>query len=253
MLPLSKLTPHDIGGRFRGQMREGTKRTFRDKWRLTSLSNKAITLATIVIAVAGVLQFGTTFFQWREMQESGKQTDQMLALVQNQIAAANRLADAADTANQNALDANRPWLGTMGVTVEGSTIKPGIRLDAHVPVVNAGNRPAKLLRFRAQVDVFEKFPKAPTCNVNTTPFRENGQDIVLPHVPIEVTFPFGLAPQQYEDVIAKKKRLYIYAIVEYEDVNASLRRTKHTTTICYFWMLNDKNTFATCPEYNDAD
>src|SRR5271155_5421247 len=109
MLPLSKLTPHDIGGRFRGKMRVGTKRTFRDKWRLTSLSNKAITLATIVIAAAGVLQFGTAFFQWREMRETGKQTQLMLGLVQDQIAAANRLADSADTANKNALDSNRPW------------------------------------------------------------------------------------------------------------------------------------------------
>jgi hypothetical protein len=234
-------------------MREGTKRTFHDKWRLTSLSNKAITLATIVIALAGVLQFGTAFFQWREMRETGEQTQQMLGLVQNQIAAANRLADTADTANKNALDSNRPWLGTTGVTVEGTTIKPGVMLTVHVPVVNAGNRPAKLLRFRAQVDIFEKFPKAPSYNVNTTPFPENGQDIVLPHVPIEVSFPFGLAPQQYQDVVAKKKRLYIYAIVEYEDVNASLRKTVHTTTICYFWMLNDKNTFATCPVYNDAN
>ncbi|HXN26082.1 MAG TPA: hypothetical protein VN902_03110 [Candidatus Acidoferrales bacterium] len=68
-----------------------------------------------------------------------------------------------------------------------------------------------------------------------------------------MAFPFGISPQQYQDLIAKKKRLYIYAIVQYEDVNASLRTTAHTTTICYFWMLNDKNTFATCPEYNDAD
>jgi hypothetical protein len=234
-------------------MREGTKRTFRDKWRLTSLSNKAITLATIVIAVAGALQFGTAFYQWREMRATGKQTEQMLALVQNQIAAANRLADAADTANKNALDSNRPWLGTMGVTVEGTTIKPGVMLTAHVPVVNAGNRPAKLLRFRAQVDVFEKFPRTPAFNMNSTPFRENGQDIVLPHVPIEVSFPFGLSPEQYQNVSQRKKRLYVYAVVQYEDVNAGLRQAVHTTTICYFWILNDKNTFATCPEYNDAN
>jgi hypothetical protein len=141
----------------------------------------------------------------------------------------------------------------MGVTVEGTTIKAGVMLTAHVPVVNAGNRPAKLLRFRAQVDVFEKFPKTPAFNLNTTPFRENGQGIVLPHVPIEVIFPFEISPQQYQDVIARKKRLYLYAIVQYEDVNASLRQGVHTTTICYFWMLNHKNTFATCPEYNDAN
>lgn len=230
-----------------------TKRTISEKWRLTSLSNKAITVATIVIAAAGVLQFGAALFQWLEMRATGAQTQQMLSLVQDQIAAANRLADAADAANKNALDANRPWLGTLNVSVEGSTIKPGVIVTAHVPVMNAGNRPAKLLRFRAQQKVFARFPKAPDYSLNTTPFSENGQDIVLPRVPIEVSFPFALGPQEYQDVLAKKKRLYIYAIVEYEDVDAHLKQIVHTTKICYFWTLNDKNTFATCPEYNDAD
>ena len=61
---------------------------------------QSITIATIVIAVAGALQFGTAFYQWREMRATGRQTNRMLALVQNQIAAANRLADSADTANK---------------------------------------------------------------------------------------------------------------------------------------------------------
>lgn len=235
------------------QIHEMTKRNIRDKWRLTSLSNKVITIATVVIALAAVLQFGAAFFQWREMRETGLQTQEMLSLVRGQIAAANRLADSADTANKNALESDRPWLGALGVSIEGDTIKPNARVIAHVSVMNAGNRPAKLLRFRGQQEVLVKFPKAPAYNLNTTPFSENGRDIVLPHVPIEVNFPFALGPQDYQDVITRKKRLYIYAIVEYEDVDAHLMQTVHTTTICYFWTLNDKNTFATCPEYNGAN
>jgi hypothetical protein len=61
-------------------MPNGRKRTIREKWRLTSLSNKVIMVATVVIAIAGALTFGAAVFQWLEMRIAEKQTDKLIKL-----------------------------------------------------------------------------------------------------------------------------------------------------------------------------
>lgn len=60
-------------------MQTGRQLSVQDKWRLTSLSNKIISIATIVISLASILQFGTALFQWSEMHDAGKQTDRIVA------------------------------------------------------------------------------------------------------------------------------------------------------------------------------
>ncbi len=81
-------------------MSSGRKRTIREKWRLTSLSNKVIMVATVVIAISGALTFGAAVFQWLEMKMAGKQTDKLIGLAKTN----------ADIA-RDALTLNeRPWI-----------------------------------------------------------------------------------------------------------------------------------------------
>lgn len=59
--------------------------------------------------------------QLSQMQESGRQTKQMLCLIQQQIAAANRSAGAAEIANSQARDSarldQRPWVYVFKTTI----------------------------------------------------------------------------------------------------------------------------------------
>lgn len=79
----------------KGSMRVGKKRTLRDKWRLTSLPNKVITIATVVIAGAGLLTFGAAIFQWLEMRGAGKQTDKLISAANIQASAATKNVESA--------------------------------------------------------------------------------------------------------------------------------------------------------------
>jgi hypothetical protein len=214
-----------------------------------TISDKTVAIATVVIALATLVNVGVAWKQWKEMDAAGRQTDQMLCLVQEQIAAANNLATAANTANANAVDADRPWVGPINAYVDGSSIAPGA-ISAHLSAVNAGRRPAKILRFRAAEKVLAHFPENPSFDQNSTPFRENSILIAVPNIGKMVSFHFVLNQQEYEDAIARKRRLYIYGIVDYEDVR--VKGVKHTTKMCFFWTLTT-NEFASCPEYNDAD
>jgi hypothetical protein len=86
----SPKTPAKNTGHAKNNLRVGRQRTLRDKWRLTSLSNKTIAVATAVIAMASLLQFGTALFQWLEMRSGG-------SIMQGQL--------------DEMRNARRPWVG----------------------------------------------------------------------------------------------------------------------------------------------
>jgi|SRR5579864_9215931 len=137
----------------------GRKRTPREKWRLTSLSNKVITIATVVIAFAGAFAFGAALLQWSEMRASGKQTDQLISLYREQVnklgqqteklgqqvaklgeqvGQTHELVNQAIISNSETVDAlhksERPW-----ITAESFEITPPIALPTErVPMLTMG-------------------------------------------------------------------------------------------------------------------
>ena len=82
------------------------QRTFKQKWALTSLSNKLTVIATLVIAIATVVNLVVARAMWVEMHNSGIDTKNLAAAAKDQATSTHDLAVAAgkqaDAAGQQA-------------------------------------------------------------------------------------------------------------------------------------------------------
>ena len=163
---------------------------------------------------------------------------------------AHRLALAAEEANKNAIDAERPWVGV--VSVSADPIASGKSGVARVNVVNSGRRPARLLRFRVASGVFGGFPEHPPFP-NSTAWPDLSQTVLLPGMGATNEFPFAeISPGQFEAMAGGVLRFYIYGVIDYEDVR--VKGTPHSTSVCLFWTATKSSApFATCPEHNEAN
>jgi hypothetical protein len=228
----------------------GRKRTLREKWRLTSLSNKVITLATVVIAGAGVLTFGTAVLQWLEMRGAAKQTGRI-------IEADERLAGAMESSvaqAQKTLDASiksfqleqRAWVGVEGINGD---IQPNKPYSVLVGFRNSGKTPAKQVSLRMQFN--------PVRQGQALKFTYSEPISSKGFVPPNGTFssaelsPSGGDPvreSEIELIKTGKLRAYLYGVVTYEDIfNRS-----HWMRFCYF-IGADAKSYKACNEYNDTD
>ena len=193
--------------------------------------------------------------QLTEMKSSGQQTDKLLYLYSKQVEGIEKLveqekryASAAEKTLDATIVSNRPWVGPVTATVDGPIV-PGVG-NAHLMVVNTGRTPARILRFRGAQSNVAKVASNPPFP-NTTRFPENSHPILVPGSVVEVQFPFVLPSPINEEIRQGKRRFYIYGIVDYQAVDD--RSKTFSTKICYFWTLTDKNQFAACQEYNDAN
>ena len=75
-------------------------RTLRQKWRLISLPNKLMVVATIVIAIASAVNLGVAVAMWNEMHIGGIDTRK----------SADAAKDSVDLARKNAHFDQRAWL-----------------------------------------------------------------------------------------------------------------------------------------------
>jgi hypothetical protein len=226
------------------------KRTLSEKWRLTSLSNKVITLATVVIAGAGVLTFGTAVLQWLEMHGAAKQTDRV-------IAADERLAGAMESSvaqAQKTLDASiksfqleqRAWVGVEGINGDIQLNKPYSIL---VAFRNSGKTPAK------QVSLHMQFNPVRKGEALKFTYSEpiSSQGFVPPNgtftsSEISPTRGVPLGESEMELIKSGKLRAYLYGTVTYEDIfNRS-----HWMRFCYFIGIDAKS-YTACDGHNDAD
>jgi len=149
------------------------------------------------------------------------------------------------------VDADRPWIGSYAFSAEPIEIdKDG---SARISVINSGRGPARILSFKTELHVFDDFPPEPPYG--SAPLWMNGSHtILLPGMTANNEFPFTrFSPAQLQSVLDGKAKLYIYGVLEYEDLR--VKNSRHTTKICAYWTAKKlvSTPFVNCPEYNEAD
>jgi hypothetical protein len=165
---------------------------------------------------------------------------------------AHALALAARIANENAVNADRPWIGS--ATVSAEPLEAGKAGTASVTVINSGRGPARLLSFKASMHVFDTFPTTPPYDDVPT-WMHGSHSILLPGMIGTNSFPFSPFGSEIMKLVRDGKlTLYIYGVVEYEDLR--VKNSRHTTKLCAFWTadrVKGSAAFVNCPEYNEAD
>lgn len=116
----------------------GKKRTYRDKWRLTSLSNKVVSIATVVIAVASVLQFCAARLQWHSM-------NRQLSDIESFQAAHLVIEGLADAANNNNT-------GMVVIRNVGESIALNMGVVQSVSILHSNTPQAVLYPTQQQID-----------------------------------------------------------------------------------------------------
>ena len=212
----------------------------------TAWATWAIAFLTFVTIGVGISQYITfnrqlTVMQSQldEMRSSGKQTDEA-------IKATNRLADAAASANNLAISANRPWIGILPpILSQMPTL--GVTSKIIVPATNAGRSTAKVISFAASAAVYLEFPDDPEYFV-TTGGKIPSQSVVVPGQGTTAPFDSVLQPVDAARLNAEVGRYYIYAKLVYSDL---IGGGTHTTRACYY--IITINSFGVCTKYNDAN
>jgi hypothetical protein len=167
----------------------------------------------------------------------------------NSVQQASRLADDTEAANQNVVEADRPWMGAyINVTNFSVGKKPNITAN----FLNSGKRPARLDLSAITEEAREMFPKNPDAEYifDTTPSRS----VIVPGQTSTMSQTLAEVTQANLDSLNDGKFTYfIFAKVEYRDLRTSQR---HWTHICMRYMPKMKsdtdNGFRNCEEYNDA-
>jgi hypothetical protein len=245
-------TPDKDAGRANKNMRVGKRRTLRDKWRLTSLPNKTISVATVVIAGASLLQFGTAVLQWREMSDAGKQTDKIISsderlatAMENSVAQAKTGLDASIEASR--ID-QRAWVGPTGEVI--LDIKPWKQPQITTVVSNTGKTPALHVRALIVGKIGLK-GTAMMFDYAKLPSGQNRSDTTLQpgtHITLYPENTPVFSPTQIETIKRGDIVVYVHGKITYQDVFGK----EHHTTFC---SIVDRNLTDAedCPQYNHAD
>ena len=154
-----------------------------------------LTWGTWLAFIAAAFYAGVAAFQLREFRRTNDLTQQALASsgdalsktltkMQGQIDATGelyrqtqRLAAAAEKANANVLEADRPWFGA--VLTAQDALEVGKVPSYTVVFLNSGKRPARVLASEVASAWFTAFPKSP--RFDTTPGGVRSNDFVVPN------------------------------------------------------------------------
>lgn len=227
----------------------------------------SLAAATWLAFAAAAIYAGITYGMWKTAQqtltESRATTGAELAKIGDYIIAAQ-------TANTIAIESNRPWLGTISIVDNISTVpdaNTGInftRANITWVIKNAGKRPAQLERIMTTGETY-----GATCSDNPSytvprgvialPFtqpRSGKQEItsrvlMVPDTTTGSMFSRGLELDDWKLVEAGIRRYCVYLRVEYRDV--SYPKILHHTRDCMVYMPQTK-IFTECSNgYAGAD
>jgi hypothetical protein len=168
-----------------------------------------------------------------------------------QTGATNRLAIAAETANANVLEADRPWFG-IALSAQ-DPLELGKIPSATVVFLNSGKRPAKVIISEVSDHWFTALPKNP-------PYELAGlksSNMVVPNSFVTNKFNLFKKPLSQPEIDAVTGggvvKLFIYANIEYVDLRSQI---KHFTHSCWIYVGNEPvlaKGFYNCTEYQDAN
>ena len=163
---------------------------------------------------------------------------------------ASRLADDTEKANQNVVEADRPWMGAfVGVT--------DFEVDK-VPTftfvfTNSGRRPARIKLTAVRQNAYQTFPTDPTeefifDTVPSTLFVVPGQQSVS-----VIRGLSAISDTQMNLLLGGTVTYFAFANVEYTDARTN---TPYWTHMCVKYFPKFKSAtdsgWRNCPEYNDA-
>lgn len=163
---------------------------------------------------------------------------------------ASRLAEAAERANRNVLEADRPWFGI--ALAAQDPLEIGKIPSATVTFTNSGRRPARVITSEETVGWFVSLPKDPPFKV----FGVRSTDMIVPNAGLTSRFNLFTAPVTQFDIDTANSgatNLYIYANIEYIDIRT---KATHFSHACWVYVGNNSalaRAFYNCAEYQDAD
>jgi hypothetical protein len=164
-----------------------------------------------------------------------------------------RLADATESANRNALESDRPWIGALPVV---ANIEAGQTLSMGFTFTNSGKRPAFVESTKARFDVFLAFPDDPE-HAYVNPHNElPSTDFIVPGMNVQAVSR-GDEPvsQQVVDLVNSGRAIYYsFGEVIYRD---TVTNEEHITQVCVRFYPQRKNStdfgWRNCQQYNYAN
>lgn len=162
----------------------------------------------------------------------------------------NRAANAAEKANTQTFEAERPWIGVSEFSIKPGNEKNPKNLVA-VAVINGGKRPAHIQEMGVSIHNYKIFPENPSYDN-----PEGGKDVkpstalLVPGVPYTFRHELRMSTADIAEFAANGETAYVYGRVIYTDIGSP--NVVHTTHFCEMLILKTQD-FVTCPSYNDAD
>jgi len=167
-----------------------------------------------------------------------------------QATAANRLSKDTESANNNILEADRPW---MGASISVANFDVGKKTTFTTYFTNSGKRPARVDLTAMRENLYPRFPADPDREYifDTTP----STNIVVPGQPVisiqSLTDP--LTQMQMSLLTSGQLTYFIFGKIEYRDIRTN---ESYWTHVCLRYMPKMKtdtdNGFRNCAKYNDA-
>jgi hypothetical protein len=168
---------------------------------------------------------------------------------------ASRLATATESANANAVNADRPWLGAY-MTLD-TPVSEGNTPTAAITFINSGKRPAQITLSAAKPDFFKAFPKEPAYDLPAS----SSQSFLVPGAPFQMHLKLsnggdGKITTDMMKRLQGPETLFIYSKIEYVDTGTGVH---HHTHACWKYIVDPKGApsgFYNCgaeENYNDAN
>jgi hypothetical protein len=216
------------------------------QYRLQRWNTVGTWLAFFAVAIYAAI----TYFQLRDFDESIGISQIIARQARMQAAASNRNAVAAEVANRQSIETDRPWFGAVLVGVEGFEVDK-IPV-ATVLFTNSGKRPAKVIIAQTNSHWFHKFPDNPPYE-----YKTRSTNVIVPNV--SVINKFNTATRKLTQVeidtatAGTTARYFIYGNIQYVDIRTGI---EHYTHACWSYIGNEPalaKGFYNCNEYEDAN
>lgn len=188
----------------------------------------------------------------------GRLNDQATQLGYN-VTQSKRLADETGTANQNTLEADRPWMGGF---IQVTDFDSGKKPSYTIAFTDSGKRPARVDISRSRESWYMSFPSDPDSEykkylVAHPEAGESSTDIVVPGQPLLMTVQDDSVIDEtfWRTATTPNSPItfFIFAKVEYTDPRTNKHYWTHICQRFYPRFKTDKDPgFRNCKEYNEA-
>jgi hypothetical protein len=118
-----------------------SRRTIKRRWALMSLPNQLMACATIIIAVAAIVNLGVAIAMWNEMRNGGKDTHELAVAARDEW---RELNETKSFIRDNFYQPqSRPWIGIVGNALAVKQVESSHAWKVSYQVKNYGLSPAR--------------------------------------------------------------------------------------------------------------